>query len=300
MQIEHQTDQIRVYAVGDGYRRAAHFPKNLAGTASFVNIPGRRVSEIIIHHSAGGVYEGQRAVDELAEYFTAPPTYRLDEHGQRVLDKDGEPIKIGGGRGWPAIPYTFVVPAIPALEDGRLVVYRIWSDTWRTWHTGGVHNSHGVAVCVGGWYASRRDTLASQARERPTEEAVAALDGLVDYLAQRYSLVLKPGSLLAHREAGGTACPGDFLESWVRVKRGEAPLAKPPSGPKDMRDLSTVRALQEALVELGYDPGKVDGLMGPRTANALRAFQRRGGLLADGVLGPLTEAALRRALYRPA
>lgn len=299
MNIEHETPEIRVYALGDGYRKASFFPKNVAGTASFLNIPNRRISEIVVHHSAGGLYEGIRAVDELAAYFTALPRYKQDENGQFVRDEDGELIKIGGGRGWPGIPYTFVVPGIPQVEDGRLVVYRIWSDSWRTWHTGGVHNSHGVGICVGGWYRSRREVL-TEARDRPTDEALAALNGLVDYLAQRYALPLKPGALLAHREAGGTACPGDALEAWVRQKRGDSPLLPPKKGPKDMRDLSTVRALQEALVELGYDPGQVDGLMGPRTANGLRAFQRQAGVIPDGVFGPITEAALRRALHQPA
>ena len=82
MQIEHQDAQIIIRAVGDKYRAAPHFPRNIGGNAAFANIPGRRVSEIIIHHSAGGMYEGLRAVDELADYFTAPPTYKLDAQGK--------------------------------------------------------------------------------------------------------------------------------------------------------------------------------------------------------------------------
>jgi N-acetylmuramoyl-L-alanine amidase len=49
-----------------------------------------------------------------------------------------------------------------------------------------------------------------------------------------------------------------------------------------------VAALQERLLELGYDAGRVDGIFGIRTANALRGFQRERGLVADGTCGPAT------------
>jgi N-acetylmuramoyl-L-alanine amidase len=55
-----------------------------------------------------------------------------------------------------------------------------------------------------------------------------------------------------------------------------------------------VRALQERLLEFGYDVGRADGILGRRTAHALARFQREVGLLPDGVCGPETIAALRR------
>ena len=47
-----------------------------------------------------------------------------------------------------------------------------------------------------------------------------------------------------------------------------------------------VRAVQRALARLGYDPGPVDGAIGPRTRAALRAYQDASGLAADGRLTP--------------
>jgi N-acetylmuramoyl-L-alanine amidase len=55
-----------------------------------------------------------------------------------------------------------------------------------------------------------------------------------------------------------------------------------------------VRALQERLLEMGYDLGRADGIMGRRTGAALSRFQREVGLLPDGVSGPQTYTALRR------
>jgi N-acetylmuramoyl-L-alanine amidase len=55
-----------------------------------------------------------------------------------------------------------------------------------------------------------------------------------------------------------------------------------------------VAALQERLLEMGFDPGRCDGRFGPRTEAALREFQRNVGLTSDGILGPVTLAALDR------
>jgi peptidoglycan hydrolase-like protein with peptidoglycan-binding domain len=47
--------------------------------------------------------------------------------------------------------------------------------------------------------------------------------------------------------------------------------------------LSTMqaRSLQEALRRAGHDPGQVDGVIGPRTQEALRAFQQEKGLSTE-------------------
>lgn len=49
---------------------------------------------------------------------------------------------------------------------------------------------------------------------------------------------------------------------------------------------------QKALLARGFDPGPLDGKMGPKTKSAIMAFQRAAGLKVDGIVGPLTTAAL--------
>jgi peptidoglycan hydrolase-like protein with peptidoglycan-binding domain/DNA invertase Pin-like site-specific DNA recombinase len=56
-----------------------------------------------------------------------------------------------------------------------------------------------------------------------------------------------------------------------------------------------VRRVQRQLRHLGYRPGPVDGRFGPLTGAAVRLFQEQQGLAVDGLVGPQTHLALRRA-----
>ena len=53
-----------------------------------------------------------------------------------------------------------------------------------------------------------------------------------------------------------------------------------------------VEAVQEALTERGFEPGKIDGAMGSRTRRALRKFQSSVGLPPTGEIDAATIAAL--------
>jgi len=91
---------------------------------------------------------------------------------------------------------------------------------------------------------------------------------------------------------GGGLVPG--------LSYGGAPAPGPaPSGGGTLQVGSTgiyVSIVQGGLNRLAYNAGAVDGVFGQQTKNALMAFQRSHGLVADGVYGPQTAAALGRAL----
>lgn len=55
-----------------------------------------------------------------------------------------------------------------------------------------------------------------------------------------------------------------------------------------------VVALQSRLLELGFDPGRVDGVFGPDTDRAVRELQRNTGSPVDGLCGPVTFKTLGR------
>jgi len=51
--------------------------------------------------------------------------------------------------------------------------------------------------------------------------------------------------------------------------------------------------VQRALLRAGYDPGPIDGKLGKKTKSAIKSFQRKQGLTADGVIGEKTWSALK-------
>lgn len=55
---------------------------------------------------------------------------------------------------------------------------------------------------------------------------------------------------------------------------------------------SGVTTIQTKLKNWGYYNGAVDGIFGSQTSEAVRYFQRKNGLTADGVVGSATQAAL--------
>lgn len=57
-------------------------------------------------------------------------------------------------------------------------------------------------------------------------------------------------------------------------------------------DYSTVKGYQARLLELGFDPGPIDGIRGPKTIAAVKAFQKAWDLVVDGIVGPKTIAAM--------
>lgn len=59
-----------------------------------------------------------------------------------------------------------------------------------------------------------------------------------------------------------------------------------------------VADLQRRLSQLGFDPGRIDGILGDETVAALTDFQRNAGLVVDGVCGHRTIADLARLSTR--
>jgi hypothetical protein len=53
-----------------------------------------------------------------------------------------------------------------------------------------------------------------------------------------------------------------------------------------------VKQVQEALKAQGHDPGPIDGVMGPQTQEALRAYQRAQNITETGRLDPETSEKL--------
>ncbi|MFH0738404.1 MAG: peptidoglycan-binding domain-containing protein [Candidatus Omnitrophota bacterium] len=60
----------------------------------------------------------------------------------------------------------------------------------------------------------------------------------------------------------------------------------------------SVKQIQMALKNAGYNLGAVDGKMGKQTKSAIRAFQKANGIPADGKVGKHTWELLSKYLYK--
>jgi N-acetylmuramoyl-L-alanine amidase len=103
-------------------------------------------------------------------------------------------------------------------------------------------------------------------------------------------------ALLAFQRAAGLPVDGlcgaltwdALVEAGYRLGDRQLYLRAPMMRGDDVADL------QRRLGALGFDAGRVDGIFGPDTADALGEFQRNCGLPGDGIFGPDTNLALRR------
>ena len=103
--------------------------------------------------------------------------------------------------------------------------------------------------------------------------------------ALAFLLALAPPALAAGAPAPPEPGPARAAAVVLRLAQAEAAPA---------RDL--VRAVQEGLAALGYDPGPIDGVAGPKTRAAIGDFQIAAGLAPDGVASPVLLARLNAAL----
>jgi N-acetyl-anhydromuramyl-L-alanine amidase AmpD len=146
------------------------------------------------------------------------------------------------------------------------------------WHTKG-QNREGIGILVVGNFAGTGHTAASS---EPTNEQLASLAFLVDYLKQAFDFSNQ--ELFGHYHFGKPACPGFVISEWIEKQRNELFEDQP----NLVQIEKTVMEIQKHLHSLGYDTGKIDGIQGVKTLAAIRKFQADQHLLADGIVGPNT------------
>lgn len=118
------------------------------------------------------------------------------------------------------------------------------------------------------------------------------------------------GNPRVERAAHGEAERLDWTARALTLVRNPQSIAPPslddpqtaPSAPADPDTLAPgatgakVQTLQRDLASLGYTEAAENGVFGPGTQRAVRAFQRSQGLAESGVTDAATRAALERAL----
>ena len=57
--------------------------------------------------------------------------------------------------------------------------------------------------------------------------------------------------------------------------------------------MESISGIQTFLANNGFNPGIIDGKLGSYTNEAIKAFQRKVGLIPDGVVGNRTKSEMK-------
>ena len=66
----------------------------------------------------------------------------------------------------------------------------------------------------------------------------------------------------------------------------------------EIKSRPSVKQIQIALQNAGYNPGSIDGQKGKQTRDAIKAFQKANNLKSDGRVGKRTWVLLKEYLYK--
>ena len=144
---------------------------------------------------------------------------------------------------------------------------------------------------------STAPNAAAVSEELAAEGAEAASEAPLDNASAASQSAAAPAGTTASTAAGQTGGPdaepaASPTESAAAAAMAESDAADPvmPLPPEDER----IQWVQQRLTDKGYAPGPVDGMWGPRTARALRAYQQEQGLQTTGEINEASLQALRR------
>lgn len=169
------------------------------------------------------------------------------------------------GRGFLDIDYNFLIRG----TTGDIYEGRGWNQVGS--HCTG-HNRSGLGICIIG-------------TGEFTPAAVTAVRWLYEQANEKAGHPLR---VLGHREAWNTTCPGDNIEHWI--KTGEIILRNLRFTSPRMHG-ADVLDVQQRLTTIAH-PLALDGVYGFVTCEAVMDFQDDHRLVADGIVGPATRAAL--------
>lgn len=106
---------------------------------------------------------------------------------------------------------------------------------------------------------------------------------------------VKRGKIAGREWDTGVLIPGFSYDAPADITIRPKPVIVYRMGKQGMKR-ATIRAIQLALAESGFDPGPIDGIYGPMTTAAVAAYQTVKGIIVDGQVGPQTARRMKITL----
>ncbi|QBJ80787.1 N-acetylmuramoyl-L-alanine amidase [Bacillus subtilis] len=135
-----------------------------------------------------------------------------------------------------------------------------------------------------------------------TLSGIAKAEGVSVANLQKWNNIKDPNKITVGQKlklqgtSSSTSKPTSSKNSSCSLPSGVFKVTSP------MRKGAEVKKIQQALAALYFYPDKgaknngIDGVYGPKTANAVKRFQSVNGLTADGIYGPKTKAKIEAKL----
>jgi hypothetical protein len=157
----------------------------------------------------------------------------------------------------------------------------------------------GVAWAAAPAMAQGTGQQAEQKADQIEKQAEQRADQIEREAKERARETRRQGDAEADRVRGKTGeSAGDKLDrAWDKTRAKTREMKDKVTG--DGAASGDVRAAQKALQDKGFDPGPIDGVMGPRTSAAVRDFQQKENLTVTGRLDTETRTRLMASADAP-
>jgi N-acetylmuramoyl-L-alanine amidase len=185
-------------------------------------------------------------------------------------------------RGWRGNAYAYLIDIDGTRAKGRDLDGDGNVDEEIGAHTAGF-NTDSIGIMLFGGHGSAAD---DRFEDHFTPEQDKALRELIDELLAKYPTITR---VAGHNEFARKACPGFYVPSWWGREQPKKSRPTADDGVLRLGDRGEdVKALQRRLIETGWLDDVADGIFGPKTEAAVKAFQTYKKLTVDGIAGPQT------------